>query len=128
MTILPSNIGSNKSPTVELLTMRNVSHPHPFQHCLYIYFILSLSPEQSTWLHFLQNACLPHSFPQLCIAPNKPNQQEKLFFLIKGPHFSWDKMKQTINLSLFVLRKSNILYVYNSQVPVAASRQQLGLS
>lgn len=43
MTILPSNIGSNKSPTAKLLTMRNVSHPHQFQHCLtFISFYLCL--------------------------------------------------------------------------------------
>lgn len=34
MTILASAIGTNKSPTARLLTMRNVSHPHPFHQCL----------------------------------------------------------------------------------------------
>lgn len=34
MTILASTIGTNKSPTARLVTMRNVSHPHPFRQCL----------------------------------------------------------------------------------------------
>lgn len=40
-----------------------------------------------------------HRHVPIIFSPNKPNQQKKLFFLIKHPHFSWEGTQQTINLS-----------------------------
>lgn len=98
MTILPSNIGSNKRPTAKLLTMRNVSHPHQFQHCLT--FILSLPLLQSKWLRFLQNVwhdILFHNYASLQISQiNRRN------------YFSWLKA----HISLGMKQNEQLIFPY----------------
>lgn len=61
------------------------------------------------WQYLLEKAPLCTYLYTIIFSPNKPNQQKKLFFLIKDPHFSWEGPKQTINLSLFVLRSPCLL-------------------
>lgn len=103
MTILGRTIGTNKSRTARLPTMRNGSHPHPFRQCPTF-----ISPTRVScvgkWQYLFYKASFSTYLYTIIFSPNKPNQQKKLFFLIKHPHFSWEGTKQTINLSLFVLR------------------------
>lgn len=61
------------------------------------------------WQYLLEKASFCTYLYTIIFSPNKPNQQKKLFFLIKHPHFSWEEPKQTINLSLFVLRSPCLL-------------------
>lgn len=74
-------------------------------HCVSVphLFPLSVSPVRRGGNTSSPRYTSAPTFTHLSFPPNKPNQQKKLFFLIKHPHFSWEGAKQTINLSLFVL-------------------------
>lgn len=104
MTILARTIGTNKSPAARLLTMRDASHPCPFRQCPTSIPPIGVSCVEKG--QYLSSRARLGAQPlhNYLSPPNKPNQQKKLFFLIKHPHFSWEGAKQTINLSLFVLR------------------------
>ena len=96
--------------------------------CVLHLFPCTLGSCAGKWQYLLEKASFCTHLYTIIFSPNKPNQQKKLFFLIKHPHFSWEGPKQTINLSLFVLKKSLPPSTQAIQVPVAASRQQLDLS